>query len=254
MEQKTTDMISQKNPKGFRIQNRDVDVLLFLATMKFADASQVMRACFKVTRDQRIREAVSYVRRRLQILMKEGLLVSIRSPLDFRMLYRISNSGFTALASFRPDLDLTKTGGEIRISELKHDLLVTDSRIFLEGTGRAKDWISEKEIRSRIDAFQDLPARFIPDGAFTNLLNETTLFELELSRKALSRYDEKIEKFAQIANSLFEESYSFKRVLFFCSSGSVEKILREKTRIHGDLFKVERFPEIQKTLGLENER
>ena len=67
---------------------------------------------------------------------------------------------------------------------------------------------------------------------------------MEISRKSLDRYEDKIQKYVSLVRSYFNEDFKFKRVLFVAKHKDVYKILSEKTKIHSDIFKVESYEQL----------
>gem|GEM_PF-3205679 len=228
--------------KHLILTERDLEVLKFLLLMKFADSSQIMRFCFRRRKDNEERTTDKYIKHRLQRLMIEGYVNFFRRPNGFDYIYQISKKGYATMKSFRAqEGSWVSYPSKLRISEFHHDWQVIEARIQLERSGRAKEWVSERLIKSQYNIFDNMPARYIPDGLFVNVLGELTAFELEIARKSKIRYQEKIEKYVSLIRSHFKETIRFRRVLFFTMNNEVFKILSEMTRIHPDIFRVEKF-------------
>ena len=63
-----------------------------------------------------------------------------------------------------------------------HDRIVTDMRLLFESIGLARDWKSEKVLRSELGALK------VPDGVFLSPAGKKIAFELELAPKENKRY------------------------------------------------------------------
>ncbi len=226
------------------LTDRDLDVLQLLVEMKFADSMQVKKFCFDKTRTGSLRESDKYIKHRLGKLLKAGYLDYFLRPNGNDYIYKASRLGCDLLKSLRPAMSDLKLNTEIKVSEFNHDWHVTQSRYFLEKSGRATSWNSERAIKARFNIFDGLAAKYIPDGLFINKLGELTAFELEISRKAKPRYEDKIQKYVSLIRSHFNEDIKFRRVLYITQTDGVHKLLTEKTKIHSDIFKVESYEQL----------
>ncbi|HPI40953.1 MAG TPA: replication-relaxation family protein [Pseudobdellovibrionaceae bacterium] len=234
-------MKQSKNNERIVLTNRDINVLYFIFQMRFATSHQIMMSCFRKRRDGLERSSDFYIKRRLSKLVDLKLLKTDRAPKgDLKFIYSttklalkiIEGRGFTVLVNKSP---------ETKIQNFDHDSHVTNCRISLEKASRAKDWVPEFQIQSLFNAFEKLPAKYIPDALFTNRLGELTAFEMEISRKAKHRYQDKIDKYVELVRSHFDDTLKFKRVLYITKSMEVHKLLTDMTKIHSDIFKVETY-------------
>lgn len=231
------------------ITERDISVLHFIFQMRFATSLQIMKACFEERRDGKKRTSDLYIKRRLNQLVEAKLLLIGLPPVGGRQhyLYKISRAGLRVIEA-KGISTFVSHPPKLRNQDFNHDSHVIDCRINLEKANRAKDWIPEFQIRSRFNIFEKLPAKYIPDALFTNKLGELTALEMEISRKSMARYEEKIQKYVSLVRSHFDENITFKRVLFVTKNKDVFKILSEKTKIHSDIFRVETFDSVVGTV------
>lgn len=235
--------------EGLVITERDISVIHFVFQMRFATSFQIMKACFCERRDGKTRSSDLYIKRRLAQLVEAKLLSIGRPPVGgcqkyYYKITRLSLSildgkGYSTLVDHVP---------KFRPQDFDHDSHVIDCRIALEKTNRAKDWVPEFQIRGLHNAFEKLPAKYIPDALFINKLGELTALEMEISRKSKSRYEDKIQQYVNLVRSHFDETLKFKRVLYVAKNKDVFNILSEMTKIYADIFRVETFESVTEFL------
>lgn len=242
--------LKKNNSKeGLILTKRDLSVLHFVFQMRFASSMQIMKACFAETLLGKTRSSDLYIKRRLAQLVAGNFLSCGRPPSikTQKYYYRITRLGLSVLQGDLVTYEITKVP-EIKFSNFDHDSHVIDCRISLEKQGRATEWTPEFEIKARYNAFADLPAKYIPDALFINKLGELTALEMEISRKAKVRYEDKIQKYVSIVRSHFNEEIKFKRVLYVAKHKDVFNLLSEMTRIHADIFRIESFDSVTESL------
>lgn len=149
---------------------------------------QIGRLCFPGV-------ARTTVLRRLRIL-EEGKLILRISGLEEGLL------GWSLISDGVKQIGIDDAPEYRNKNTLRHTVTLAEVRMSLEKIGLGKNWISEVELKrrmnSRLHAWKDT---VIPDGMFAaNVLGETKMvaLELELNPKSRARY-----------NELFED-YSFK--------------------------------------------
>ncbi len=229
------------------LTDRDINVLYFIFQMRFATSHQIMNAFYSERLDGTEISSDRYIKKRLAQLVQIKALRIIRLPWYNKYIYCITTSSLRFLESQGYKI-LTNRVPEFRTQNFDHDSRVSDCRIYLEKSGRAKKWVPEFQIQSQYNAFENLPAKYIPDALFINKLDELTAFEMEISRKAKYRYQDKIDKYVDLIRSQFNETIKFKRVLYVTKSTEVYKLLTDMTRIHSDIFKVETFESLGEKL------
>ena len=231
------------------LNGRDLDVLYFVFQMRFATSVQIMKACFSQTKDGNIRTSDKYIKARLLQLVENKLLSTHLPPIggSQKYLYSVTRKTLSILDGKGLPI-LVSSVPRYRTQDFEHDFHVIDCRLALEKSKRATDWIPEFQIRGRFNAFENLAAKYIPDGLFINKLGELTAFEMEISRKSKERYEDKIQKYVSLVRSHFNEEIKFKRVLFVVKNKDVFKILSDMTRIYADIFRVESFDSVTEGL------
>ncbi|MGZ3769314.1 MAG: replication-relaxation family protein [Bdellovibrio sp.] len=242
--------MNQENTKErLIITERDISVLYFIFQMRFATSHQIMKACFEERRDGKTRTSDLYIKRRLSQLVKAKLLLVDLPPIGGKQyyLYKISRAGLRVIEA-KGISTFVSHPPKLRMQDFNHDSHVNECRIHLEKANRAKDWVPEFQIRTRFNIFEKLPAKYIPDALFINKLGELTALEMEISRKSMTRYEEKIQKYVDLIRSHFDENIKFKRVLFVAKNKDVFTILSEITKIYSDIFRVETFDSLIGTL------
>lgn len=226
--------------KKIILQKRDLEVLGFVAEMKFSLASHVLRAKFQSTKSGGIRTSDFYVKRRLSALSKNGYLKRIVRPDFFEYLYLITPTGFRSFYKLLPHKHLDegyfpKPSYKLNSDQFHHDLKVIEIRLALEEKWGVRDWVSENKIKMNFKIFSKMKEEFLPDALFSSKSNEVWALEFENSIKAKLRYDQKIQNYSQMIRS---GGCPFVKVLYVSEHKSILQLLREKTKDNGDLFLV----------------
>ena len=134
--------------------------------------------------------------------------------------------------------------------QFEHDLKVTNCRIALEKQGKALQWFSDRRIRMVGFERNGIAIRFprnsiFPDGIFINPKGELIAFELELSDRKVSRFQDKEYQYRQfVAQGLID------KVLWVVDSPKLEadlnKIIQNRTT-----FFLDRYETFLATLGVK---
>lgn len=227
------------------LTERDLSVLYFIFQMRFATSQQIMRACFSETRQGVARTSDLYIKRRLAKLVEAKFLSTGRPPVGGaqKYYYQVTRLSISVLEA-KGYQTLVNQVPKFRTQDFDHDSHVTDCRINLEKSARAKDWVPEFQIKAHHNAFAKLPAKYIPDGLFINKLGELTAFEMEIARKAKTRYEDKVQKYVDLIRTQFDEPIKFKKVLFIAKNKDVFTLLTDLTKIYSEYFRVESFDSI----------
>jgi hypothetical protein len=151
----------------------------------------------------------------------------------------VSWKGFYALDAERPNDEHCKPLSVPDYTNFEHDKLVLKSRLYLEERFGATDWISDRYLRQVAGLKSKSKNVQIPDGIYTNQETKRVAFELERSRKTKSDYAEIIRKYVHIIRSKDQKSNLFEAAHFVCLKDSVAELLRQQTKIYGDLFKIQ---------------
>jgi len=189
---------------GFRITDREIDLLKFLVEMKFAH----LKHLYKIFYWSEDSKGDSYARERVRLLIRAGLIKSkiisigdphlyFATPLGVRMIQK-KNLEWNPIPPIR--------GIDYRVFD--HDIMVLDSRMSFEVKGIAQEWISDRRMYFelfgkgeasshelvRSEGFIPFPKRdLVPDGVFrSKKTGHRVAFELENTRKSKQRYHEKL--------------------------------------------------------------
>jgi hypothetical protein len=227
-----TDVVVDRSRLGFRLTERDVEILGFLLDQKFASLEQIYFRHFDV------RKAVSeplprnlYVtRQRLQILRQAGLIKTERVYSEAKSLYLLALPGYHLLQAKRPHDAYALPVKSMDFRSYDHDTKVNDCRIAIERTGKVMKWICERKIKMKGFASEfswaSLPKDIVPDGIFISSKGERIVFEIETTARKKSRYLEKKD--------------SYKRVMAGGSKALIHRVfwVGFTDRIFGDLKEV----------------
>lgn len=157
--------------KKIILQDRDHEVLRYILEQKFMSREQIEKWFYKT----------HYVsKNRLQKLTFSGYLKKEPVVLSSKDHFLITGLGLRALAE--RGVNGIRPASSIDIRFYYHDRTVTDLRLLFENFGLAKDWKSEKVLRSELGALK------VPDGVFLSPAGKKIAFELELVPKENSRY------------------------------------------------------------------
>lgn len=157
--------------KKIILQDRDHEVLRYILEQKFLSREQVTK-WFYISYDvskKRLQELILF-----KYLKKEPVINNTKDH------FLITGLGLRALAE--RGVNGIRPASSIDIRFYYHDRTVTDLRLLFENFGLAKDWKSEKVLRSELGALK------VPDGVFLSPAGKKIAFELELVPKENSRY------------------------------------------------------------------
>ncbi len=164
-------MKTKENNKTKRVilQDRDYEVMKYILEQKFLLRDQITKWFYKTQ---------SY--KRLWELMLSGYLKKEDVVLDPKDHFLITGLGLRALAE--RGVNGIRPASSIDIRFYFHDRTVTDLRLLFESIGLARDWKSEKVLRSELSALK------VPDGVFLSPAGKKIAFELEVAPKENKRY------------------------------------------------------------------
>jgi hypothetical protein len=229
---------SQMGPRGFRLTDRELEVLIFVLEMKFASVEALYRRFFR-SKDS---SSNRYAYERLNLLRKHGYLTPIRIHTEAVTYYVATRLARETLQGSFVDRCFVKPPPGIDVRCFEHDKRVLTCRVEREIGGNARDWTSERALKHDwTKATNNLAREFMPDAIFTNRRGERVAFELELSPKTTDRYLRKVQQFAQIVS--IPEAL-FHRVLFVTCSRWVRETLTRLCRPYGDAIFVVPYEEI----------
>ncbi len=225
-------------PRGFRLTDRELEVLVFVLEMKFASVEALYRRFFQ-SKDS---SSNRYAYERLNLLRKYGYLTPIRIHTEAGTYYVATRLARETLQGSFVNRCFVKPLLGIDVRCFEHDKRVLTCRVEREITGNAQDWTSERVLKHDwTKATDNLAREFMPDAIFTNRRGERISFELELSPKTTGRYLRKVQQFAHIVS---DPNALFRRVLFVTCSRWVQHTLTGLCRPYGETFFVVPYEEI----------
>jgi len=234
---------------GILLRDRDFELLRFINDMKFAPVDALFQSFFSRTYKKGPAKSNLWAKERLEHLRREGFLKKVRTFYEMQSYYLVTEKGVNTLRGHYLQEEIPNHIEEIDARYYRHDLNILKCRVALEVEGRARDWESERRIRSRVlsEIVAKYPtyrerelrkgaieaARFlIPDGIYTNKQGERIAFEFEENIKEPERYVAKIEGFIKQIQAARPD---FRRVLFVASKVNVFSILDKLIRPHEKL-------------------
>lgn len=229
----------KRNPtKNVILTNRDFEILEFIMDMKFSGVDEVFEKFFKVTLSNEQAKSSLWAKKRLMQLEHSKFLKSVRPFSESMRCFTTTFKAYYALTQYNPEKFVSKPTGGFDQRTFQHDRGVLRARLFLESTGQANNWFSDRKLKSSTDFTGGLAVQYIPDAIYVNSKKTRVAFELEIAVKAKSRYQEKIKKYVQLMRSANPQHRIFDRVQFVCAKDTVTKFLLKETKIYGDLFQV----------------
>lgn len=157
--------------KNIILQDRDYKVLRYIFEQKFMSREQIEKWFYKsqdISRNRLWKLTFS------KYIKKESLTLSSKDH------FLIAGLGLRALAE--RGVNGIRPAKSIDIRFYFHDRTVTDIRLLFEDIGLAKDWKSEKVLRSELGSLK------VPDGVFLSPAGKKIALELELTPKVTRLY------------------------------------------------------------------
>ena len=193
---------------GGRLQARDYEIMRFILEQKFCSLEAIYFRFFDIRKSQTesLPKNLWTTRQRLSKLRHLALIKTEKVLSSGKAHFLITPFGHSILTAHVKDLILIKPAKQIDFSLYEHDSRVTMIRSLTEIKGKCTQWYSEKWLKAgsilidkkyKYHFAKDLR----PDAFFINSKFEKIALELEVSRKARSRIEEKI----RIYDELLEE-------------------------------------------------
>jgi len=220
----------KRRASGFRLMERDVEILGFLLDQKFASLEQVYFKFFDVRKSvkEALPKGLHVARQRLQILRKAGLIFTEKVYTESKSLYLLSAQGFELFQNRKPHDAFKPPMKRVDFRTYGHDTKVNDCRVALEKTGRVNAWLPDRRLKSEgfssQYSFSELPRGIVPDGVFVSSKGERIAFELETSPRKKSRYESKKWDFLKVMRG---ENPLIHRVFWIGATDRIERDLRE---------------------------
>lgn len=232
-----TDSITTKKAGG-RLTPRDYDILRFILEQKFSSLEALYFRFFDVRKSQTDPLPKNFwtARQRLSKLRNLALIKTEKVLSTGKAHFLITPYGHKVLTTHVETVIAIQPAKSIDFSLYEHDVRVTMIRALTESKGRAKEWYSEKWLKAcaiQIDGkykfhfAKDLR----PDAFFINSKGEKIALELEVSRKARSRIDQKIKLYDELLseNSRYqgEQFKVLDKVWFITTKPVVARFLKK---------------------------
>jgi hypothetical protein len=232
--------------KSLKLQPRDLEILGFILEMKFATLENIHAKFFSTTRFGQSSTSTDYARQRIAILISEGLL-DIKTSYDNTGLYLTTRKGYYTLKNFKQTEELCRPITDIDIRTLAHDQRVTQTRIALENSGLANNWISERRLSETEEVKKYLSSEFRPDAIYMNSTGEKVAFELEIARKSKERYRQKIKRYIEVMTTGEATQRIFNKVHYVCEKENILELIKYETQLYQSLFQFSLESEILKS-------
>lgn len=225
--------------KNVNLTSRDLEIIEFIIDMKFASVEDVFQKFFKVTLKEESALSDLWAKKRLLQLEQGHFLRAKKIPMEKHLYYMATFKGYYTLTSVHPEKAFTKPVGGFDFRTFGHDKLVLKCRMDFEEHLKIQSWISDRKLKSSVELSGGLTSRQVPDAIYTTVSGERIAFELEISRKAKSRYSEKIRKYVQLLRNTEPSKKKFDLVQILCTQEPVYDLLIKETKIYGSFFKVQ---------------
>lgn len=222
---------------SINVTDRDLEIIEFICEMKFASLEDVFEKFFKNNLDGSSAKNDLWARKRLLQLEQSKFLTSHKLHQEKTPYYTATLKGYYALTNLNPEKLICKPVGGLDVRNYAHDKLVLKCRLALETQKKIKSWTSDRKLKTFSDLSGGLSANHIPDGIFESSAGEKIAFELEIARKAKSRYQDKVSKYVSHMRSN-ETSRKFENVLYVCAKETVKELITKETKVFGKLFRV----------------
>lgn len=239
------DGMARRRGLGFRLTSREFELLEFVLDQKFAGLDALYPKFFQGAESRSER----YAAERVQLLRRHGFLRAERVYTRPELFYAVTPLAHDVLQAQRPGRRLIDPIQAIDHRTFEHDWRVTQCRAYRERDGHARDWVSERRLKSDWALIRGkLSREYCPDGIYTNRRGERVAFELELAPKTKARHNRKISRFL---DAMRDGEGPFQRTLFVACDESVKRTLEALTRPYPEQFRVMSFSEV---VSARNER
>lgn len=221
------------------LSDRDFEVLDFILEMKFSSFDEIYQKFFKVISSDGVESGFWYAKKRLSQLEAAAFIKSTKAFSQSKRLFYCTDKAFYSLQNLNPDRQFLRPSKFIDGRTVIHDYLLLRLRLVLEEKRNINSWISDRTLKSPQSIYSDLGNLYSPDGIYELPSGEMVAFELEISLKAKSRYQEKIKRYATWIRANQANPKSFKKVHYVVTNPTVAKHLRHFCSIYSDYFEIE---------------
>lgn len=233
-----------KNSKSIRVTNREVELLKFLSVMKFSNFEVLWKRFYFELKNGTLSKSDVYADERINALLSLKLINKSEISVYGMKFYTLSNRGFSFLEKVIGEGVAPRPQAAIDLKHFTHDFEVLLLRELLERNSKSFRWISERELLR-----MDLPFSyrkkfgfensFIPDAVLETQSDGLTAVEVEIAPKANSRYHEKVLRYVNLIRETQGDSFSIKKVIYYCiSDQALNALVRETSYYPGNFVVV----------------
>jgi len=219
------------------LTTRDLEIISFVCDMKFASLEDLHFKFFKTLKNGNTSNSLWWARERLTALEKAEFVMR-KFSFDEKVSYYLGTpKGYKALQERVPETIPSRPVDKINHTTFNHDKMVIEVRNKLEAMGKVKTWYSDRKLfmNADLNAFADRYNQ--PDGIYVNASGERIAVEIEISKKDLSHYREKIKTYVNICRET-DNPQAFKKILYVTGSEPTHKTILAETKIYSQYFTV----------------
>lgn len=250
MELKLDTLVKKGKVTAIELQGRDVDLMLYLNEMGWAQADILCLKFFCDSPNEMNEGRLKTAKRRLWCLKEAGYIRAFRLGKDSSCFF-VTRKGVQVLTEKRPQIVHLKPIQGLYISISEHTKRVQWSRIALEFAKESAGWRSERRLKV-VDldiqkaAFEGRFPPYFPDGIYINKEGKKTVFEYEHAEKTTKQIESKIVQIERLLD-FFPSRYE--QVLIVTTTEqqaeTYKKMIQNKPK-----FKIEVFNEMLKSGGI----
>lgn len=231
---------------GLVLTERDLEVIAFVNSMKFASLDELHFKFFRVLKSGIESKSLWWARERIGDLVKANYLSRIYSFSERKAYYHGTSKGYYALQRSCPEKHSPRPLEKIDHNTFEHDKLLLRTRLHLEENEKINSWISDRQLFQFPELCLNFGEGNQPDALYINSNGEKIALELELARKAKKRYVDKIRNYAFLMREQKDNPNNFKKVRFIVGNESVRDLLLAEIKIYPQYFELQMLSEILK--------
>lgn len=221
------------------IVERDLKVLDFILDMKFATASEVYAKFFARSPElPRVGHPTKWTKRRLMQLTRSGFLKATVGIGVQELVYFATFKAFYLLNSFSPSELRPKPTGGLDLRTFVHDRELLFLRMDFERMFGDVAWISDRRLKQGFGETLGIYGSDVPDAILRLPDVGLVALELEIALKSRVRYRDKVSRFVSLIRESRTKPDGIRKVIYVCHRKPVFEIIRDETRVYGQLFDV----------------
>lgn len=213
----------RKKEVGIRLGKRDFELMRFLIESKYGTVSQIYEMFFRFDKG-----TAKYCSNRLSLLVRSGFLISHGQHDTLEKIYTVSRKGHQFTCDFFGEVELPSACETVDRRAFIHDRGLVWIRIFLEKTGKAISWESERLVRRKLffrlseeerRKGNPLGKELIPDAIFINSKGERCALEFEHTIKPENAYEKKFRRYRYKRK---EDFFKFDKLIYVVSKKTID--------------------------------